>query len=156
MTVEYTEYPKMMYHPQGAQEVTGSGITVNVPSVQMVTGPNGAQIPIMGPALPQVVGEHKSTIYMIVGNSREEQALRDQGWHDHPGAAEAARLGTEWTPPKVSPSAVKSLSAENEELKSQLKELEEKMSAVKAQREAANKSEEAQQQLEVATTKSRK
>lgn len=63
------EYPKMLYHPQGAERVT-------VPAEIIVT-----------PLGPKAVGEQRELIYRVVNNEAEEQALRAEGWHTHPASA---------------------------------------------------------------------
>lgn len=87
---QYRDYPKMFYHPKGEQEIIERGQTVMMPSA----------IPGMPPS-PMQVGERKDVITKLAQNSHEEAMLRQQGWHDHPGKAVAAREGKEWQPPVI-------------------------------------------------------
>lgn len=80
------EYPKMLYHPEGARTIT-----------------KAAEI-ILTPYGPQRVNEQSELIHRIVNNEAEEQLALDEGWHDLPskamlaGAEHAAEVGT--TDPK--------------------------------------------------------
>jgi hypothetical protein len=66
------EYPKMLYHPEGAKRVL-------VPAVAETT-----------PFGPQWMGEQREIINRIVGDEAEEKHWRGLGWHDHPARAMAA------------------------------------------------------------------
>ena len=67
-------FPKMLYHPEGLEQITNPA--------EIVTTPLGAK----------EVGEQRQLVYKIVGNAEEEEALRASGWHDHPAKAIRARL----------------------------------------------------------------
>lgn len=70
------EYPKMLYHPEGKEEVTVAGEKIRRPWGDV-----------------EVLGEQRELISKIVRDPEEEaQALHD-GWHDHPAKAIAARPG---------------------------------------------------------------
>lgn len=68
------EYPKMLYHPEGEQQVTVPGEV------------------LMTPFGPKLVGEQKETLWMTVQNPVEEAAAAAEGWHDHPAKAIGARV----------------------------------------------------------------
>lgn len=116
-------YPKMFYHPEGEEKIT-------VPAEQIVT-PLGAK----------EVNEQRELIWRLARNEQEETALREAGWHDHPGKAvrerikgqliaqgyegEALELKLEKLAPKVSAQdTIASLEEQLEDLKKKLKEAE--------------------------------
>lgn len=69
------KYPRMVYHPEGAEKV--------VQKAEILKQPWGVER----------VGEQKELISKVVENEEEfEQALHD-GWHDHPAKSIAARPG---------------------------------------------------------------
>lgn len=63
------QYPKMLFHPQGAEQIL-------VPAEIIVT-----------PLGPKAVGEQRELIYKIANNAQEEADLRAEGWHTHPSGA---------------------------------------------------------------------
>lgn len=91
------EYPKMLYHPDGEQEVLVPERTEPTP-----TGP--VKVPAQ-----------LAMKYKVVKDETEEEELRAAGWHDHPADALAAR--GEVAPAKSSDQRIKSLEAEIERLK---------------------------------------
>lgn len=70
------QYPKMLYHPEGATVITKPG--------EIITTPLG----------PKVVGEQREIITRTVGSEAEELEALEAGWHDHPSKAIAAAGGT--------------------------------------------------------------
>lgn len=72
-------YPRMMFHPQGAEKVI-------VPAEIVVT-----------PLGPQRVGEQRQLIYKIVQNAKEEAELKALGWHSKQIQAVRARMAIEGT-----------------------------------------------------------
>lgn len=69
------EYPKMLYHPEGEEEVTRAGeVVVN---------------PLTGPAM---LNEHRAMIHRIVRDSEEEAEALADGWHPHPALAIRSRV----------------------------------------------------------------
>lgn len=93
------QYPKMFYHPKGEERVTNPG--------EIIVTPLG----------PKLVGQQKELIYTAANNKAEADALRKQGWHDHPAKAVAAGGGV--APP---------ISADQK-----IKDLEEQIAIMKAQ-----------------------
>lgn len=63
------QYPKMLYHPQGAEQIL-------VP----------AEI-IMTPMGPKAVGEQRQLVHKVANNAQEEADLRAEGWHSHPSGS---------------------------------------------------------------------
>lgn len=93
------EYPKMFYHPTGAQrEVSGARIEVNA-----------AGQPITIPARFEL-------IYEVAHDGEAEARLRAAGWHDHPAKAVAAGGGA--APPQSSADRIRELEAELARMKS--------------------------------------
>lgn len=76
------EYPKMFYHPMGAERI--------IQRAEIIATPMG----------PERVGELKQIISRTAADADEEAALRELGWHDHPALAMKA-AGKEM-PPMVS------------------------------------------------------
>ena len=66
------QFPMMVYHPKGEEEIL-------VPGVAEMT-----------PFGPKMVGEQRGIIYRIVGNAQELREATAEGWHDHPAKAIAA------------------------------------------------------------------
>lgn len=66
------EFPKMLYHPLGAEQVI-------VPAEVIVT-----------PLGPKSVGEQRQIIYQVVTDAGTERRLLAEGWHTHPARAMAA------------------------------------------------------------------
>jgi hypothetical protein len=79
------QYPKMLYHPQGAEKII-------VPAEIIVT-----------PMGPQRVGEQRQLVYKVVSSEAEEAALLAAGWHSTPGAAVRVRLKIEGLDPGLAP-----------------------------------------------------
>lgn len=71
------EYPKMLYHPQGA-------LFVAVPANPEVT-----------PFGPKMLNEQKRLITRVVGTREEELEALTDGWHLHPAHAHKARADWE-------------------------------------------------------------
>jgi hypothetical protein len=69
------QYPKMLYHPLGELRETNPG--------EWVDTPRG----------PQLRGQQFEIISQVVNTKAEENALRAEGWHDHPAKAIAAGGG---------------------------------------------------------------
>jgi hypothetical protein len=100
-------YPKMFYHPQGAERVLNPG--------ELVSTLEG----------PKLRGRQTEIEWRIVGNAEDEAALRAAGWHDNPRDAMIA-AGKE--PPPESPmdeitrlrKQVEQLSAEKAALEKEL------------------------------------
>lgn len=88
------EYPKMLYHPQGAQKV--------ISPERVEPSPIG---PITIPAQLEV-------IHQIVQNAKEEEALVSKGWHRHPSGAIVAAGGEA---PPISPAQI--ISEQDAEIK---------------------------------------
>jgi len=63
------QYPKMLYHPEGAEQIL-------VPAEIIVT-----------PLGPKAVGEQRQIIHQIAHNAQEEAELRAAGWHTHPAGS---------------------------------------------------------------------
>lgn len=68
-----TEYPKMLYHPDGETRIT-------VPAEIIVT-----------PLGPKEVGQQRELIHQVASNEIEELELLKAGWHEHP--ADALKAG---------------------------------------------------------------
>ena len=68
------EYPKMMYHPQGEEKII-------VPA-EIVMTPLGAR----------EYNEQREMIHQIVQSKEEEEALKEEGWLDHPAKAMEVRI----------------------------------------------------------------
>ena len=66
------EYPKMLYHPQGATRISVSA--------EIITTPLG----------PKSVGEQRELIHRIVNSAEEEVSALKDGWHLTPGEAMTA------------------------------------------------------------------
>jgi len=77
------KFPRMLYHPTGAERITNPGEYQATP---------------MGPRL---VGQQSELISQIVNDETEEKKLLDAGWHKHP--ADAMRAAGK-DAPQVSPS----------------------------------------------------
>src|SRR6266849_3131465 len=69
------EFPKMLYHPEGARRVI-------VPEEIIVT-----------PLGPKSVGEQSELIWEIAEDADGEAKLRAAGWHDRPDKANAKARG---------------------------------------------------------------
>jgi len=69
------EYPKMFYHPKGEERI--------VTPAEVIVTPLG----------PKMVNEHREIITQVAANAAEEEALRADGWWDHPAKAIAAGGG---------------------------------------------------------------
>ena len=63
------QYPKMLYHPEGAEQII-------VP----------AEV-IMTPMGPKAVGEQRQLVHRVVNNAQEEADARAEGWHTHPSGS---------------------------------------------------------------------
>jgi len=63
------QYPKMLYHPQGAEQI------IVQPEI------------IMTPIGPKAIGEQRQLIHKIANNAQEEADLRAEGWHTHPAGS---------------------------------------------------------------------
>ena len=104
-------YPKMLYHPQGAQRIVAKAETIATP---------------WG---PQLANEHKELVSRVVNNATEEAALVKLGWHLHPSDAIGAGLTDEQkaaglvAPPKSSAARIGTLEAERDSLLKELAEL---------------------------------
>lgn len=102
------EYPKMLYHPQGAQRV------LVPPRVEPT--PTG---PVHIPAQMELISQ-------IVQDAEEEAKLTSQGWHDHPADAIAAAVELDpaayggKVPEKSSDTRIKNLEAEIARLQKQI------------------------------------
>lgn len=92
-------FPKMFYHPEGAQRVI-------VPGEIIIT-----------PLGPKKLGEQLELIYQVASNKSEADALRKQGWHDHPSKAVAAS-GKE-APPVSPDQRIQDLEAEIARMKAE-------------------------------------
>lgn len=68
------EFPKMLYHPEGAERQTVAPEVLSTP---------------LG---PKEVGEQRELIWRIAETPAEEKALRVEGWYDHPAKAVRARV----------------------------------------------------------------
>lgn len=68
------EFPKALFHPEGEERIIVA-----------------AEI-IMTPMGPKAVGEQRELIFQIVPNKKEEDALRAEGWWDHPAKAVRRRV----------------------------------------------------------------
>ena len=91
------EYPKMMYHPKGEQQIL-------VPE-RVEPTPTG---PVRVPAQYTMVTK-------TVKNEEEESEARLDGWHDHP--ADALAAAGKAAPPKSSDQRIQQLEAEIQRLK---------------------------------------
>lgn len=102
------EYPKMLYHPQGAQRV------LVPPRVEPT--PTG---PVHIPAQMELISQ-------IVANADEEAKLVSAGWHDHPADAIAAAVELDpqayggKVPEKSSDTRIQNLEAEIARLQKQI------------------------------------
>lgn len=102
------QFPKMLYHPEGATRVT-------VPA-EVISTPFG----------PQRVGEQRELVSKIVESPEEETVLKKLGWLDHPAKAIYAGLTEEQkaagigAPPISSEETIKSLEDQVKELLAQL------------------------------------
>lgn len=74
-------YPRMMFHPQGAEKII-------VPAEIIVT-----------PMGPQRVGEQRQLVYKIVQDAAEEASLKALGWHSKARFAVRARMQIEGKDP---------------------------------------------------------
>ena len=118
------EYPKMLYHPEGAERVI-------VPA-QAETTPFG----------PQMLGEQRELVYREVASKSEEREALAAGWHDHPAKAiaagnkvrEAKGLAPRAVPAISTMSLVKSLEEQLADMQRQLGEAQEALK-VSAERE---------------------
>lgn len=70
------EYPKMLYHPLGEEEIIREG----EPEINKITG-RWEQRSIV-----------KNILHQLVNNKAEEQAAEAEGWHNHPALAIRARV----------------------------------------------------------------
>lgn len=68
------QYPRMMYHPKGAEKII-------VPA-EIIETPMG----------PKRVGEQRQLVYKVVTTEAEERNLKALGWHLTPAAAVRARM----------------------------------------------------------------
>jgi len=66
------QYPKMLFHPQGEEEIIYQGDVINTPYG------------------PQKIMEQRAIIHKIAHNQAEEEALIAEGWHQHPAEAMVA------------------------------------------------------------------
>lgn len=94
------EYPKMLYHPTGAER--------QVEPQRIEPSPTGNII----------IPARKEMITKIVNNPVEEDKYRAEGWHDHPADAIAAGGGV--APLKSSDQRIKQLEAELARLQKQI------------------------------------
>jgi hypothetical protein len=104
-------YPRMLYHPQGAQRIVAKAETIATP---------------WGPKL---ANEHKELVSRTVANAVEEAKLLKEGWHLHPsdaiaaGMTDADRAAGLVAPPKSSAARIGTLEAERDRLLKELAEL---------------------------------
>lgn len=104
------DFPKMFYHPLGETRIT-------VPAETVVT-----------PFGPKFVGEQREIIWRLAADADEAEALRAEGWHDHP--AKALRAAGLEAPPISQTEIIEDKDAE---IKRLMKELEEARAGVKPQ-----------------------
>lgn len=96
------EYPKMFYHPEGETHV----LVEAQPVVNPVTGE-----PLLDRRGEQIMrGEQREVIWQLAQTPEDEEALRDEGWHDHPALAIAAGGGK--APEMSSEQRIKDLQAQ--------------------------------------------
>jgi len=101
------QFPKMVYHPEGAFRVTKQAEAISTP---------------FGPKL---VGEEKQLINKIVSDKKEYDAARSAGWHDSPNQAlrAGAKLRGEPVPEELNTPFDQERNAkadENEQLRQEL------------------------------------
>lgn len=94
------EYPKMLYHPEGAERITRAATAISTP---------------FG---PQWVGEEKELIHKLVNSVEEEKEALANGWHLQPRSAIAVRAKTtgEALPPQSREEIVSNAQADEIEL----------------------------------------
>jgi hypothetical protein len=122
------EYPKLLYHPQGAERV--------IVAAQM-------EMTSFGPVKS---GEQKELIWEQADNPADEKRLRTAGWHDHPAKAIAAAGKT--PPPMASSTQVEILEDKMAVLQQQLAESQRQnaeMAAIQATGASAEAIEKAQE-----------
>jgi hypothetical protein len=90
------QYPKMLYHPKGAERI--------ITPAEIIVTPMG----------PQRVGEQRQLVYRLVANEQEEKEFRSLGWHFTPAQAVRARLAIEGkdlglAPPKSADETIQEL-----------------------------------------------
>lgn len=119
------EYPKMLYHPQGEEQIT-------VPA-EMITTPMGAKF----------VGEQRKLISKIVESAEADEVAQAEGWHDHPAKAIRARIQLKIAAGELTDAALKSIPIISSDNK--VKDLEAEITKLQAalgkQQEAAAKAE---------------
>jgi hypothetical protein len=98
---EKAEYPKMLYHPEGATVVVQQG--------EMIATPFG----------PKIVGERRELVSRVVKSEAEEKEALSTGWHLSPESS--SRAGQGLAPlPAVTPAAMASLQDEITRLTAEL------------------------------------
>ena len=98
------QYPKMLYHPKGAERITVPG--------EAVLSPGGRE---------SIVGEQRELINRIVNSQAEEAEALAEGWHTTPAKAIAA--GGRTPPPESPAQVISDKDAEIERLRAQLAEV---------------------------------
>lgn len=113
-------YPKMLYHPEGAERVLVPG--------EIILSPGGREI---------VVGEQKELIWKLVENEAEEGELLAQGWWRTPAQAIRAANDPKRPVPPESPSQIMN------EQDARIRELEERLAALQSESKTSAKGKEA-------------
>lgn len=110
------EYPKMFYHPQGEQRVLVPG--------EWIATLNG----------PKLVGEQKELVSQTVEDLVAENALRADGWWDHPAKAVRARIEAAIAAGTLPASALKTIPAMSSDQR--IKDLEAELTRITASRDS--------------------
>lgn len=111
-------YPKMYYHPEGAQRQTSPG--------EIVVTPMGAQ----------ELNKQFELVSKVANNEAEARDLEDDGWHDHPAKALQARGGVE-VPEMSAQGKLDDQASEIETLRRQLADSQAALAKLKAPAQAA-------------------
>lgn len=112
---KFQEYPKMLYHPKGEQKEIVAG--------EWISTLNG----------PKLVGQQFELINQTVNSPVEEEALRAEGWHDHPAKAIRARIELAIADGKLPPDALKAVPQMSSDQR--IKDLEAELARITAARD---------------------
>jgi hypothetical protein len=113
------EYPKMLYHPEGAVKITRPA--------EAVATPFG----------PKWVGEQTELLSKIVNNEAEENALLKDGWHKLPSLAiRAGAIKRGENPPEIAIDSVDAMRMDAEDEMTKMRKAAEAQAARIAELEA--------------------
>src|SRR5207249_4961283 len=104
-------FPKMFYHPEGAERVLVPGELVTTRDGQAFTDPVTGK--------PKYVGEQREIIWRLAADDAEAKELISAGWHEHP--AQAFKAAGRPAPAMGAQSKMNGLEAEVARLRARLR-----------------------------------